>query len=150
MCGERGNELFPNAHHLIASDKVKDEEKLFFHAWKFLIAFHVSRQFSSSELLIDDELKFKAFLGISTSHISHNFHILVRRKKFSWLFSFFLGRKLKRWKLIDVAKLFVAGTGPNFGPKMNLKTEIERNENSIELLTLIFFFSSLLSLNRVC
>ena len=74
-------------------------------------------------------------------YIFPHFHILVTRKKISWLSLLFLDRKLKRWKLIDVAKLFVAGTGPNFGPKMKLKTEIEQNENSIELLTLIFFSS---------
>lgn len=59
-------------------------------------------------------------------------------------FSFFLSLdpKTKRRKLLKLCcRQLFPGTGPKRGPKIKLKTEIERNENSIEFLTLIFFSS---------
>lgn len=47
----------------------------------------------------------------------------------------------------DLSPAFSLARDQQTGPKIKLKTEIERNENSIELLTLIFrFFSSLVRL----
>lgn len=49
-----------------------------------------------------------------------------------------LDQKIKRWNLSNDVANFFDWQRTKFGPKIKLKTEIERNENSIELLTLIF------------
>lgn len=77
-------------------------------------------------------------------------HTCYAEEIFLAFFSFLFGSETETMKTYR-CRLIICGWHwtKNFGPKMKLKTEIERNENSIELLTLIFFFFSPFTQSRV-